>query len=328
MIASIPPYTQVYDNLLWDEPRISRETRSRKYPRHELLGTHIPGGDGQTFSWRNMLEIKDLPWIDGHKLEDVVVFPGACYLAMAIEAVSQAIRLKLNSASAFEFRHVTLPAALALPADTTLEIFTSIHPKQLSSATKSSEWWNFEVTSYQNDSSSTHATGSLRVQKEASQLLPQICYDAPTKASSPLSWYARFARAGINFSSRFQTLQTVETSTGGDALRYAQTTAPCLRDNEKGAQHERQYAIHPITMDAMLQSGMIANAAGSPEAVEAKVAVSMESAVFRLPNSSVRRLLSFIAILAEVLLATRLSLGIAPRSDMADQIFLAGNKID
>ena len=207
---------------------------------------------------------------------------------MAIEAVSQALQVKLNSTSAFEFRNVTIPSALILPLDTTLEVFTSIQPKRLSSATKSSEWWNFEVTSYQDDSSSTNASGSIRVQKEVGQLLPQICFDTPLHKSNPLSWYAKLARAGINFSSRFQTLQTVETNMSGDSLRFARTTAPCLRDNEEGAQHERQYAIHPITMDAMLQSGMIANAAGAPDAVEAKVVIDMESAVFRLPNSMVR----------------------------------------
>ena len=265
-----------------------------------------------------MLEVKTLPWINGHKLEDVIVFPGACYLAMAIEAVSQAIQLALNSTSAFEFRHVTLPSALALPTDTTLEIFTSIHPKQLSSATKSSEWWNFEVTSYRDDSSSAHASGSIRVQREADQLLPKICYDAPTKESNPFSWYAKFARAGINFSSEFQTLQTVKTNASDESLRYAQTSAPCLRDNEKGAQYERQYAIHPITMDAMLQSGMIANAAGSPDAVEAKVAVSMESAVFRLPNSSVCRYLSSIAIRMELRQVKRFYLRRPQRSDAVD----------
>ena len=294
VVASIPPYAQIYDNLLWDEPRVSRETRSRKYPRHELLGTHIPGGDGQTFSWRNVLEIKTLPWIDGHKLEDAIVFPGACYLAMAIEAVSQAMQLKLNSDSAFEFRNVTIPNALVIPIDATLELFTSIHPKRLSSATKSSEWWNFEVTSYQDDSSSTHAAGSIRVQKEAKQLLPQICFDAPLQKSNPFNWYAKLARAGINFSSRFQTLQSVETNVNADSLRFARTTAPCLRDDAEGLQYERQYALHPITLDAMLQSGMIANAAGSADAVEAKVAISMDSAVFRLPTSSVRTLISLI----------------------------------
>ena len=285
VIASLPPYSQTYESLLWNEPRISRENRSRKYPRHELLGSHIPGGDGQTLSWRNLLEVKDLPWIDGHRLEESVVLPGACYLAMAIEAVSQATQTKLGPLAAFEFQNVSLPSALALPLDRALELFTSINPKRLSSFTKSSEWWRFEIISYQEEGSTTHATGSIRIRKHAQELTPKISHDGPLKASAPFGWYGRFTRAGVNFSSRYQTLQSIETDKSG-LVRFARTTAACLRDNERGARYERQYAIHPITMDAMLQSGMIAYAAGSSDPLEAKTVISMESAIFRLPRSS------------------------------------------
>ncbi|KAL9130123.1 MAG: hypothetical protein Q9217_001597 [Psora testacea] len=285
VLPNMAPYTHIYDSLLWNEPRVSRETRSRKYPHHELLGSYVPGGDGQTFSWRNVLELKNVSWIEGHRLEDTVAFPGAAYLAMAIEAVSQAMQLKLNSSTVFEFQNVSLPSALAIPPETSIELFTSIHPKRLSSFTKSSEWWNFEVISYGDENSSTNSTGSIRVHKEADELLPKICFDAPLQPSSTYSWYGKFARAGINYGPKYQTLQTIETD-GSNSLRVARTTAPCLRDSAKGAQYERAYAIHPITMDAMLQSGMIANVAGSVDDLEAKVSVSMESAMFRLPRSS------------------------------------------
>jgi acyl transferase domain-containing protein len=66
-LHSLSPYKWNYDTLLWNEPRSSIEFRNRKFPRHELLGSQIPGGDGLKFRWRNMLKAADIPWVEDHK---------------------------------------------------------------------------------------------------------------------------------------------------------------------------------------------------------------------------------------------------------------------
>lgn len=60
VIRNMPNYRWQYDSPLWHESRISSEFRKRRYPRHDLLGSRIPGGSGETVSWRNILRIKDV----------------------------------------------------------------------------------------------------------------------------------------------------------------------------------------------------------------------------------------------------------------------------
>lgn len=66
-IVDLPAYKWKYDNLLHYEPRVSQEFRNRKYPHHDLLGSQLHGGDGVGLTWRNLLRIKDVPWLEDHK---------------------------------------------------------------------------------------------------------------------------------------------------------------------------------------------------------------------------------------------------------------------
>lgn len=82
VVTDLPRYRFDYDEkaLLWTEPRASLEHRQRKYPRHELLGSLLPGGSGRDFIFRNVLRVDDVSWIKDHRIEEDVVFPGAGYL--------------------------------------------------------------------------------------------------------------------------------------------------------------------------------------------------------------------------------------------------------
>ncbi len=103
VLPDLPPYPRTYKGILWEEPRVSRETRHRRDRHHELLGSHIAGADDLTQSWQKVLQIKQLKWPESHKFEETVIFPGAGYIAMAIEAISQTLRPS-NFCPAFEQR--------------------------------------------------------------------------------------------------------------------------------------------------------------------------------------------------------------------------------
>lgn len=67
-LSDLPPYKWNYETRAWVEPRASIEFRQRKYQRHELLGSQIPGGDGIEHRWRNILKTDDVPWLSDHKV--------------------------------------------------------------------------------------------------------------------------------------------------------------------------------------------------------------------------------------------------------------------
>ena len=82
VLHSLPNLKWDYGPVLWHESRSSRDFRNREHPRHELLGTRVPGDNDKTRTWRNVLKVKDVPWLGDHKLGQTVVFPAAAYLAI------------------------------------------------------------------------------------------------------------------------------------------------------------------------------------------------------------------------------------------------------
>ena len=68
LLVDLPPYQWNYEDLHWDESRLSREFRFRKHPRHDLLGSREPSSSANAPSWRNILTLKNVPWLRDHKV--------------------------------------------------------------------------------------------------------------------------------------------------------------------------------------------------------------------------------------------------------------------
>jgi acyl transferase domain-containing protein len=68
VLPDLPGYEYHYGPIIFHENRFNREWRLRKHLRHDLLGARQPGGSKFRPSWRNMLRMKDVPWLDDHKV--------------------------------------------------------------------------------------------------------------------------------------------------------------------------------------------------------------------------------------------------------------------
>jgi acyl transferase domain-containing protein len=64
----LPPYQYTYGGLNYHESRASKEYRYRSIPRHDLLGSKVVGNAKLRPQWRNMLRMKDVPWLGDHRL--------------------------------------------------------------------------------------------------------------------------------------------------------------------------------------------------------------------------------------------------------------------
>ena len=63
-----PSYAYDYGPILYYENRWNREWRLRRHLRHDILGARQPGTAGTRPAWRNMLRLKDVPWLEDHKV--------------------------------------------------------------------------------------------------------------------------------------------------------------------------------------------------------------------------------------------------------------------
>jgi acyl transferase domain-containing protein len=68
LLVDLPPYQWNYEDLHWAESRLSSDFRFRKHARHDLLGSREPSSSGAAPSWRNILSLKNVPWLRDHKV--------------------------------------------------------------------------------------------------------------------------------------------------------------------------------------------------------------------------------------------------------------------
>lgn len=66
-VPDLPPYQYSYGPVSYHESRLSKEYRSRSVPRHDLLGSKLPGSAKLRPQWRNILRVKDLSWLRDHR---------------------------------------------------------------------------------------------------------------------------------------------------------------------------------------------------------------------------------------------------------------------
>ncbi|KAI1826121.1 reducing type I polyketide synthase 10 [Xylaria intraflava] len=288
VVTDLPPYRFNYENRLWTENRSSIECRQRPYRRHELLGSLMPSGNGRDFIFRNLLKVGDISWMKDHKLGETVVFPGAGYLVMAIEAITQVNNIPRANRPSFCFSNVNITNALALSTEhlAQTEIFLSLRRSNLTNAATSSKWWEFNVSTYVDGSSISHATGSIAVQSNKTRLA--LKYQPPSDSLEPTAkrtWYERLAQQGLNYGPTFQTITHFETPRMKSGL-FCTAEAPLLTAL---GDLTTEYPVHPITLDALFQMAAVSAASGVPRDLQAVVPTRITSAIINtvtIPSGS------------------------------------------
>jgi len=82
-------HIEIPDRTILHESQYSRAERLRHGPVNQLLGHITPDSAEHERRWRNILKSKEIPWIDGHSLQEHRVFPAATYVVLALEATLQ-----------------------------------------------------------------------------------------------------------------------------------------------------------------------------------------------------------------------------------------------
>ncbi|KAI0406534.1 putative polyketide synthase [Xylaria palmicola] len=88
-VSDLPNYAWDHSIKYWHESEASLDWRFRKFVHHDLLGSKILGTPWTRPTWKNVLKVKNVSWLSDHVLGESLIFPGAGYIAMAIEAIYQ-----------------------------------------------------------------------------------------------------------------------------------------------------------------------------------------------------------------------------------------------
>lgn len=286
----MPQYKYSYpETPVYFENRFNKEYRTRKHLRHDILGARVPGGSRTHPQWRNILRLKDLPWLEDHKLLPHAVLPGAAYMAMAIEALSQ-LHYEAEDASpikSFRLRQVAINSALRVE-DTELGVETVLNMERLplTNAAVMSQWYKFSIGSILPNSNewTQHCTGTISVTTVNTSIdeSQKLKADHRSRSLDIARWYRSFHAAGLGYGPAFQGLSDLKAYRGSNV-----TTSSVSLQPTAGFHGESEYTIHPATLDTCIQLALISCHAGQVENFEKPfVPIFADNMTIWVPKSS------------------------------------------
>ncbi|KAI1176523.1 hypothetical protein F4777DRAFT_587930 [Nemania sp. FL0916] len=260
-LVDLPRYAWNYSaGALRAKHRVNMDFQNRKFPRHDLLGSLLPGTISDQAQWRNMLDIHDLPWLEQHKLGTQPVLPATGYIGIAIEAARQFFHGKVEMKGAFKYfiPRLSIKSALNLPpSGTPIEVMTSMRFQTISNAVSSANWLEFTIQSVFEGIWTEHCVGLIGRQA-IDEVVPLFDEAKVQEPRSSHTWYRGFANIGLNYGPPFNGLSNIRTDPW---------TNECVTDTKllpiDIPTDDSRYIVHPGAMDTCLQAILIAAHHGS-----------------------------------------------------------------
>ena len=270
IIVDLPPYQWNYTRPFWAETRASREQRLPRFPRHDVLGQFVIGSSLAEPTWRNVLRIRDLPWLKDHSLGGEAVFPAAGYFGMAIESITQLNETSDNPVQieSYVLRDVSIKKALVIPEnDDGIEVMFNIRPSVHSDLDAEMVWWDFSVSSIDADNvKKDHMAGSVSINTRPRGKKPRSAPRFPQRATGK-AWNQALREVGFDYGPTFQDMDNIRF----DGKRYEATSSTNIKQIVDEQLGESRYAIHPASVDSTLQLSIAAIHAGRTNAMTAGV---------------------------------------------------------
>lgn len=281
--VDLPPYQYTYGPIRYTESRLSKEHRLRQVPRHDLLGSRIPGTTRLRPQWRNIIRLKSLPWLDDHRVAPHVLHPGAAHIVMAMVAAEQAYT-ELPDALPIVgllLRNVSIKKTLIVPEDDYgVELILSMEFEDGATA-KQPGWATFSIASVVRDSQqwTEHCSGSVKVEvSQTHQAVPINTQDMDGRLVDAEDWYNRFADMGLQFGPSFQGYSDIRADPYkniASAKLAMKTTAGMFPGGES------RYPIHPASLDLAVRLGIMACNGGQAATASVQLPIHFDQMHFK-----------------------------------------------
>ncbi|MCJ1245405.1 hypothetical protein MMC30_002609 [Trapelia coarctata] len=268
VICNLPTYPWDHSVSYWHESRLSRDYRFRRYPYHDLLGTRLASSTTLEPQWRHMVSVENLPWLAEHVIDGLVIFPGAGYICMAIEAVRQATSdsTSLHSILNFFLKDVSFLKSLVVPpAPLKVEIQLTLK------VSRTTPWHEFRVFALSQDGVwYEHCNGLVRAevdlaldkdeQAESRKRTTMLTREAflsnlTAECSETLSQeatYDQLRSSGNSYGPHFASLREVRIgkfqAVGHLRISDVKSTMP--------SGYMQPHIIHPATLDTLLHTSL------------------------------------------------------------------------
>lgn len=274
-VGNLDPYPWDHSSSYWIESNLSKLHRFRAHPPHDLLGLRIPGTTNHEPAWRNLIGIDTHPWLRDHVVDGFIIYPGAAYLCMVIEAVRQISvdRQISGDISRILFKNISFSKAIVIPErrpdglTPDVEILLTLRPER--SLTDRS-WESFRIMALSSDNvHSEHCSGSVMIEFTPKVDEVEGFREDEMTASSQLQrlqsmkiacdteytgdeLYKSFAANGNVFGPMFSNIKHAQV---GSHVAVSSVTLPDV-SSVMPRKYQQPHLIHPASFDAISHLGM------------------------------------------------------------------------
>lgn len=286
VLTDLPSYPWNHQKRHWAESRLNRAIRDRTQQPHDLLGSPIPAVNIDSPTWRQIVRVTEIPWIRDHVVQSNILYPGAGYICLAIEAMNQitnteAGRPNPKQIAGYRIRDVDILQGLVVPDNADgIEIQTSLRPTS-EKAIGVRGWKHFEVCSVTSDNRWTqHAKGMISVEYEEPTKAPlarivderNSAITGYARIINPADLFANLRSVGINHGPKFQNIKSIVQSGKEPRSEATIEVADTLVPNDL----PRNHVLHPTTLDSIVTAAYSALPGVGAHEESAKVPRSIE----------------------------------------------------
>ncbi|PWY66001.1 ketoacyl-synt-domain-containing protein [Aspergillus heteromorphus CBS 117.55] len=252
VIVDLPNYSWNHTTKYWAECSASRDWRFKKFVHHDLLGSKVLGTSWHAPTFKKMANLSHVPWLQEYRVGGKVEFPRSGYIAMAVEAMFQISMMKEKGSAVvgvnelgYRLRDVRFEGGLVMQNDAESEMHLSMHPVRGSKG-----WYEFLVLSVQDDMTTEHASGQIRIQDPVATTASESDRGPLEHTTPGHLWDKAFAETGFDHGPAFRRLQKVETRAG---MRHCRSLV-ALCDPPVPYDPQSLYPIHPAALEGIFQA--------------------------------------------------------------------------
>ncbi|KAI0187296.1 polyketide synthase [Xylaria flabelliformis] len=264
VVHNLPSYSWDHSKRHWHESRISKEYRFRKHAYHDLLGLRMTDNTPLRPVWRHLVGVEGLPWLRDHVVDGLIVFPGAGYLCMAMEAALQLASDRYPEKKVKELRvqNVSFLKGLVIPEGRTrVELQLAFSPSD-SADNNNTMQYGFSVTAFTGEEHwNEHCRGFVTVKFVSEQ---QTSFENVITYGEVRGKLDTGSSRRIQSSDLYQDLRDVgnaygPTFSGIDEFELSADVAVStvvIPDVQSvmPANHMKPHVIHPTTLDILLHT--------------------------------------------------------------------------
>ncbi|PVH88801.1 hypothetical protein DL98DRAFT_477463 [Cadophora sp. DSE1049] len=297
ILVNLPSYAWNHSTKYWAEPRVHKDYRLRKWPRHDLLGAPVKFSNSLEPRYRNWIRLSELPWLRDHRVQGLIVYPAAGYISMAIEAAHQRA-VEMNVAiEGFDLREISLSQALVIPEPAgEAEVMFCMKPRPESSKSSSGTWDEFFVYSASDKGDWVeHCRGQISVRQPASlnvvdgerqrDILRSEYARRRSEANTECihliegaDLYAQCTKIGLEYGPMFANLVEAKVGNSGGGRTFVGAIGKVLHPDIAKVMPESYQSpsiIHPAVLDALFHVAI-----ASPKGLKSAAVPTFISSVF------------------------------------------------